>query len=79
VSTPVGDLSALFSGAAPVGRLAADDPEDFAAQTLALLADPEARARYGVNARRLVDTELSWERVTAALEAFYVQVLGARV
>ena len=76
VSTPVGDLTALFSGEHPVGRLAADDAQDFAQQTLGLLADEALCAQLGANARAQVVARFSWEQVTAELEAFYGRIMN---
>jgi glycosyltransferase involved in cell wall biosynthesis len=78
VSTPVGDLARFFDGDDPAGVLAADEPADFARQTLALLADEPARQTYERNARRLAETVFDWQLVTAGLESFYEQVLARR-
>jgi glycosyltransferase involved in cell wall biosynthesis len=78
VSTPVGDLARFFDGDEPAGRLAADEPADFARQTLALLSDDSARQIYERNARHLAETVFDWQLVTAGLEAFYERVLAGR-
>lgn len=76
VSTGVGDLVTLFQGDHPIGRLARDNPADFARQTLALLQDDHSRAVYEQNARFLAETVFNWKSVTEKLEAFYYRILG---
>ena len=45
----------------------ADDPEEFARRVIELLNDEELRERIGANARKLMDEEYSWERMTDML------------
>jgi len=74
VATPVGELATLVPQHG-LGVLARDEPIDFAAQTVALLSDPERCERLGRSARRAAETVMSWERMTDELEAFYQRVL----
>jgi sugar transferase (PEP-CTERM/EpsH1 system associated) len=43
--------------------LIADDPADFATQTIRLLRDPALRKRLAENARRLVEAKYSWRAI----------------
>ena len=43
--------------------LIADDPADFASQTIRLLRDPALRKRLAENARRLVEAKYSWRAI----------------
>lgn len=56
--------------------LIADTPEEFAAQTLRLLEDPELRARLADNARRLVSLRYGWPASAARLEALLQEVVA---
>jgi glycosyltransferase involved in cell wall biosynthesis len=76
ISTPVGDLTQLFQQPHPIGLLAADNPTDFAQQTLTLLADQPARLHYGQNGRHHAQTTFAWPLVTAQLEQFYYDILS---
>lgn len=57
--------------------LIADQPADFARQTMRLLADPELRIQLGQAGRRLVESQYSWEKITAGVGRLY-QELGER-
>lgn len=59
-----------------VGLLADETPEDFARKIICLTENPELCQKLGTNARRLAETELSWERVTDWLEACYRETLA---
>ena len=61
VSTDVGDWAQLFRGDRPIGLLAQDEPEEFARQTLSLLADEPARQTYARHARQVAATRFDWE------------------
>ena len=54
---------------------APNDPVDFAEKLVALLNDPEARARMGEAGRRRVEEELNWGRQVEPLLAAYKQAL----
>lgn len=56
--------------------LIADTPEEFAAQTLRLLGNPELRARLADNARRLVSLRYGWPASAARLEALLQEVVA---
>jgi glycosyltransferase involved in cell wall biosynthesis len=59
------------------GRLAkSGDPEDFAAQLLAMIADPERAQRMGQAARRYVLEQHSPSAVTIASLALYNKVIS---
>jgi glycosyltransferase involved in cell wall biosynthesis len=76
VVTGVGELADLI----PRHRLGVatrDDADDFAAQTVDLLADADRRQAIGESARRAAEEVFSWERKADALEAFYRQILNA--
>ncbi|MER6691935.1 glycosyltransferase [Streptomyces minutiscleroticus] len=54
------------------------DPEALARAVAALLADPALRERCGAAGRRRVLNRYGWDRVAAATEAVYGEVLAAR-
>ncbi len=74
VSTGVGDLADLIPRHR-LGIVSRDDPDDFAACTLELLADRDRRETMGRAARRAAEEVLSWEQMTNDLESFYRQLL----
>ena len=57
--------------------LLADSPEDFAAQTIALLRQSAVRERIGRAARRLVESHYGWPEVTDVLEKVLKQVAAS--
>lgn len=57
--------------------LIADQPAEFARQTMRLLADPELRIRLGQAGRRLVERQYSWEKIAVGVGQLY-QELGER-
>jgi glycosyltransferase involved in cell wall biosynthesis len=78
VSNPVGDVRSIFERH-PVGLLAApDDPTAFGTQLERLFADPALATRLGLEARRLAEGELSWERLTDDLVDFYLTTLDRK-
>lgn len=77
VSTSVGDLADVILRY-QLGVVARDDADDFAAHTLALLADPDRREAMGQAARRAAEEVFSWERQVDVLEVFYRRVLASR-
>ncbi len=54
--------------------LIADDPVEFAAQTLRLLGDADLRQRLSRSARRLVETQYDWATISQRFNAFVEQV-----
>ncbi len=76
VATAVGDVTELFQRRY-VGLLSADEPEPFAAQTVALLNDPVRSAALGIEARRTAEEDFSWDRLACQVENFYQQVSTA--
>jgi len=74
VATAVGDMARLLQEE-PIGLLAPDEPEPFAAQTVRLLTDLSLRDELGRHARFIAETRFDWARLTAGLERFYQEVL----
>jgi glycosyltransferase involved in cell wall biosynthesis len=58
--------------------LVADDPADFAAQTIRLLNDKELRHRLAVNGRQLIETTYDWQAVAQRLLQTYNETVGKR-
>ena len=58
---------------------APNDPSDLADKILALLDDPERRARMGAFGRERVERELSWATQIEPLLSAYERVLGQRL
>lgn len=56
----------------------ADDPEEFARRVIELLNDEQLRKRIGANARKLVEEEYSWEKVTDMLNEVFQKVVNER-
>lgn len=56
--------------------LIAETPEEFARQTVRLLADADLRARLAANGRRLVEQRYSWEHIGAQLEALLTEIVA---
>jgi glycosyltransferase involved in cell wall biosynthesis len=56
----------------------ADTPESFAATTLALLRDAEARRRMGAAGRELVLRRYTWDACAASYDALYTQLAARR-
>lgn len=75
VTTAVGDVAELVRRG-KFGLLAEDHPDDLARQVLALLRDPERCEAMGRRARRLAETEFTWDQIGGKLEGFYQQVLA---
>jgi glycosyltransferase involved in cell wall biosynthesis len=74
VATGVGDLPGVIEQY-QLGVVARDDAKDFAACTLALLADVPRRVMLGQAARRAAETVFRWEGQVDDLEAFYRQLI----
>jgi glycosyltransferase involved in cell wall biosynthesis len=75
VSNPTGDVKALFEHRR-VGVLANWDPEEFAAEILGLVENPELARELGANARQVAVTEHDWDNLVSRLEDFYVRLLA---
>jgi polysaccharide biosynthesis protein PslH len=56
----------------------AEDPDDFAAQIIALLQDDERRQQMGWNGRAYVEAYHDWDRIAAELEAIYQELVATR-
>jgi glycosyltransferase involved in cell wall biosynthesis len=57
--------------------LLADDPEDFARQTVELLRDPERRNRIGTAAHKMVTEKYSWAQVADGFAQVLERVSGS--
>jgi glycosyltransferase involved in cell wall biosynthesis len=58
--------------------MVADNPDEFARETVSLLADQHARATLGANARKLVEEQYSWEMMARMLNESMYGVLSHR-
>lgn len=56
--------------------LVADGADDFAAQVVRLLKDPELRARIGMQGRATAERHHGWERAAESLDDLYRRYLG---
>ncbi len=70
VSQPVGEVANLFSEH-PIGLLSTENPDDFAARVLELIADPARRARMGAEARKVAVERYAWPILARRLETCY--------
>jgi glycosyltransferase involved in cell wall biosynthesis len=77
VATAVGDVADLIRRGG-FGLLATDQPGALAEKVLTLLHDPAQREIMGRRARRLAETEMTWDQMSHHLERFYAQVLEER-
>ncbi len=74
ITSPVGDIPDLFSGA-EVGILTPDRPEGYVRHTIELMQQPGRRRMMGINARKVVGDKLDWDRLTGKLEEFYERTI----
>lgn len=74
VTNPVGEMKFLLE-ACPLGKLAAETPEDMARCLCELLENPQQCREMGHQARRYAEENLTWDHMTDRLEACYA---GAR-
>jgi glycosyltransferase involved in cell wall biosynthesis len=72
----VGEVGEILR-AAEAGLPALPNGAAFAGAILALLADPEACARYGQNARRAAESRYNWAVLAQNAEQLYTRVLAA--
>ena len=56
----------------------ADGPKEFARRVIELLNDEELRERIGANARKLMEEEYSWEKVTDMLNTVFQKVVNEK-
>jgi glycosyltransferase involved in cell wall biosynthesis len=75
VATDVGDLAEIVTRH-ELGVVSRDNPADFAAATLALLANPVRREELGLASRRAAREVFNWDRLTDDLEQHYLNVLS---
>lgn len=58
--------------------LIADDPQEFAAQTVRLLRDKALREKLGKNGRKQVETKYDWEIIIRQVEGMYDEILATK-
>ncbi len=75
VASPIGEVKYLLETHC-IGLLATD--EQFAEALHTLFVNDALREEMGNNARRVAETELSWEHLIDKLESFYLRVLGSK-
>ena len=73
VSNRTGDIIDLFENN-NIGLLASDDPEDFAAKTLELLANQKLSSEIGMRARQTAERQYDWRLLSKKLEACFIEV-----
>jgi glycosyltransferase involved in cell wall biosynthesis len=56
----------------------ADDDANFVDAVVRLLSDERLRASIAREARRLAETEYSWDSITSAFEELYREILAHR-
>ena len=70
ISTGVGDLKKMIQGF-NMGKIAPQDPLEFANTTIAVLGNPQDSIKLGQNARHAAETDLNWETLASALLDHY--------
>jgi glycosyltransferase involved in cell wall biosynthesis len=75
VSNPTGDIKRIIE-TYKIGVLAEPNPEDFAEKIIYLLDNPNVAKELGNNARKLAETELSWNTLIMKLEEFYYKLIS---
>jgi glycosyltransferase involved in cell wall biosynthesis len=70
ISTGVGDLKKMIQGF-NMGKIAPQDPLEFANTTIEVLGNPQDSIKLGQNARRAAETDLNWETLASALMDHY--------
>jgi glycosyltransferase involved in cell wall biosynthesis len=73
IATDVGGLPELVIHGKTGTIVQPRDPKGLAFAIEALLADDDMRRQYGINAKRLLETELAWDRVTQTLVKIYAE------
>lgn len=56
----------------------ADDPKEFVRRVIELLSDKELREKIGANARKLMEEEYSWEKMTDKLNHIFRKVINKK-
>jgi len=74
VATAVGDLPAMFRDQS-IGFITPDQPEEIAQKTIRLMDDPALRVQFGKAARRLAESDFSWDELSRQLEGHYRKVM----
>lgn len=70
LSTGVGDLKTMIQRF-DIGRIASQDPLEFAYTTIDILENPQEAVRLGQNARRAAEGVLNWETLASSLLDHY--------
>lgn len=70
ISSHVGDIPEIFDKE-EIGLLVADQPDDYAKNTSFLLNNRGLMEKMGKNAKRLVQEEFSWDKISDSLEDLY--------
>lgn len=74
VASSVGDIPYIFNKA-DIGLLVEDSPKAFALATSQLYLDNQASIIKGTNAKKLVNQEFLWSKISYKLEEFYFEKL----
>ena len=74
IATAVGDISQVFKHG-EVGLLTPSDPESFARTTAELLNNPDQMHGMGIAARKMAESDYTWDHLAASLLNFYTQTL----
>jgi len=77
VVNDVGDIPDLIRDR-NVGRIAAPEPGDFADKIVRLMDEKGNWDRYGKNARRIAETDLSWEKIAEKLHMRLLSLRGKK-
>ena len=56
----------------------AETPQEYAAHVIRLLRDEQERSRLGLNGRKLMEQQYSWEKIGQRLDVIYDQLVGQR-
>ena len=70
ISTGVGDLKKIIQDF-NMGKIAPQNPGEFAWSTIELLENPQEAVRLGQNARRAAEEEFNWETLASGLLEYY--------
>jgi len=74
ISSHVGDIPEIFNKE-EIGILVADQPDEFAKNTSFLLQNRALMEKMGKNAKRLVQAEFAWDKISDPLEDLYYSLI----
>jgi len=74
IATDVGGLPELVVHGKTGTIVQAQDPTGLASAIETLLVDDDRRRQYGLNGKKLLETELAWDRVTQTLVEIYAEL-----